>query len=85
MHKWRLDRLLFPGIVRRGNELLKYAKRQTQLRQQADQGRKDFFWYIANAKNKDGSPAYEDPREVWSEARTLMIGGMLTLSSNTCF
>ena len=56
--------------------MIKYAKQQAQLRLQADPERKDFFWFLSNAKEKDGSPSYTDSREVFSEARTLIIGGM---------
>ncbi len=76
MHRWKLDRLLFRNLVHRGSQLLLYARQQAQMRIEADQSRKDFFWYVANGENKDGSKAYDDPREVFSEARTLIIGGM---------
>jgi hypothetical protein len=70
-----LDKILFPDIVKRGSQLIKYAKQQAELRLRADQTRKDFFWYLSNAKEKDGRPSYSDPREIFSEARTLIIGG----------
>lgn len=78
MHKWRLDRLLFPGIVHRGSQLIVYARQQVQMRLQADSSRADFFSYIENAKEDDGSPAYNDPKDVFSEARTLIIGGLFS-------
>jgi hypothetical protein len=88
MHKWRLDWLLFPGIVRRGSQLILYAKQQVQMRLQADSSRSDFFSHIENAKKEDGSPAYDNPKEVFSEARTLIIGGLsavLMLTSISSF
>jgi hypothetical protein len=88
MYKWRLDRLLFPGIVRRGSLLILYARQQVQMRLQADSSRPDFFSYIENAKKEDGSPAYDNPKEVFSEARTLIIGGLsavLMLTSVSLF
>ncbi|KAF2095118.1 benzoate 4-monooxygenase cytochrome-like protein P450 [Rhizodiscina lignyota] len=81
MHKWGLDKLLFPGIVQRGSQLLIYARKQAQMRKAADPSRKDFFWYIDNAKEKNGAPAYDNPREVFSEARTLIIGGSDTTAT----
>jgi len=79
MHRWGLDKILFPEIVNRGSRLIKYAKQEGQLRLQADPNRKDIFWYLTNAKEKDGSPSYTDPAEIFSEARTLIIGGMSQL------
>ena len=79
MHKWALDRLLFPNIVKRGSQLIVYARQQAQMRMQADPSRKDFFSYIENAKESDGSPAYDNPKEVFSEARTLIIGGLFDM------
>jgi cytochrome P450 len=58
-----------------------YAKKQAELREQADPNRKDFFSYIANAKDKDGIPAYRNPREVFSEARVLIVGGAYYLQN----
>jgi hypothetical protein len=46
------------------------------MRLRADPSQPDFFSYIENAKEADGSIAYDDPKEVFSEARTLIIGGM---------
>jgi hypothetical protein len=75
MNKWGLDKLLFRDIVSRGSQLMKYAKQQAQIRLEADPNRKDFFWYITNSKEKDGNPSYTNPRDIFSEARTLIIGG----------
>ncbi|KAH0843876.1 isotrichodermin C-15 hydroxylase [Fonsecaea pedrosoi] len=77
MLRWNLDKILFPDIVRRGRQLLVYAKKQVQLRMNADQSRKDFFSYIASAENKDGTKAYADSKEVFAEARGLILGGVL--------
>lgn len=76
LNRWGLDKILFPEIVQRGSRLIKYAKQQAQIRLKADKSRKDFFWYLTNAKEKDGSPSYTDSREIFAEARTLIIGGI---------
>ncbi|OAP56057.1 hypothetical protein AYL99_09236 [Fonsecaea erecta] len=81
MLRWNLDKLLFPDIVRRGRQLLVYAKKQVQLRKNADQNRKDFFSYITNAENKDGTKAYAESREVFAEARGLIVGGSDTTAT----
>ncbi|OQU97967.1 hypothetical protein CLAIMM_03817 [Cladophialophora immunda] len=81
MLRWNLDKLLFPDIVRRGRQLLVYAKKQVQLRMSADQNRKDFFSYIANAENKDGTKAYANSIEVFAEARGLILGGSDTTAT----
>lgn len=75
MNNWGLDKILFPEIVKRGSKLLKYAKQQAEMRLSADPDRKDFFWYLSNSKEKDGSPSYTNQKEIFSEARTLIIGG----------
>jgi hypothetical protein len=76
MHKWGIDRILFPNIVRQASKLIVYAAQQVEQRMQADPNRKDFFWYIANGKDKNGDLAYKDQREIFAEARALIIGGM---------
>jgi hypothetical protein len=74
MHKWGIDQLLFTNIVQQASKLIIYAEQQSVQRMQADPNRKDFFWYIENAKDQNGASAY-DQREVFSEARQLIIGG----------
>ena len=37
--------------------------------------RKDFLYYLKNAKEGDGKPSYPDLQDVSGEARTLIIGG----------
>ena len=76
MHRWRLDRLLFPKVVQRASQLLEYAKKQVKMRMEADPSKGDFFSHIQNAKEDDGSPFYKTERQVFSEARALIIGGM---------
>lgn len=80
MNKWGLDKILFRGIVNRAGQLLKYAKQQAQIRLQADPNRKDFFWYLSNAKEKDGRPSYTNSRDIFAEARTLIVGGLSFLN-----
>ncbi|OAP54848.1 hypothetical protein AYL99_11296 [Fonsecaea erecta] len=81
VNRWGLDKIFFPDIVKRGSELIKYAKKQAEDRLKADPNRRDFFWYLSNAKEKDGRQSYSDPREIFSEARTLIIGGSDTTAT----
>jgi cytochrome P450 len=82
MHRWHLDILLFPRIVLKAIKLLKYAAQESKLRMGADANRKDFFWYLSNAKEKDGrTPSYTDESEVFSECRALLIGGSDTTAT----
>ncbi|KAJ9611126.1 hypothetical protein H2200_004309 [Cladophialophora chaetospira] len=82
MHRWHLDIVLFPRIVLKAIKLLKYAAQESKLRMQADANRKDFFWYLSNAKEKDGrTPSYTDESEIFSECRALLIGGSDTTAT----
>ncbi|KAH8812524.1 cytochrome P450 [Xylogone sp. PMI_703] len=81
LNYWGLDKVLFRAIVRRGSQLIKYAKQQSELRLEADPNRKDFFWHLSNATERDGTKSYTDRNEVFSEARTLIIGGSDTTAT----
>lgn len=78
--RWGLSRILFPDIVRRASGLMPYAKKKSEMRDQADPDRQNMYSYIANAKGDDGDPAYKDVKEVFSEARGLIVGGELLVA-----
>ena len=52
-----------------------YAKKQAEMRDQADPGQPNMYSYIANAKGNDGDPSYKNDKEVFAEARGLIVGG----------
>ena len=72
--------MLFPKLVRRARELMPYAKKQAQMRDQADPGRPNMYSYIAKAKGNDADPSYKDDKEVFAEARGLIVGGTCSLN-----
>ena len=58
-----------------GKKLMLFAQSQAQQRFQADEEKKDFLYYLFGAMNKDGSPAYSDPKDVAAETRQLIVAG----------
>ena len=72
--RFRLDRLLCPGVNSGTSDLLSFAKKQVLERSQKNEGRRDFMAYLLAAKTKEGLPAY-DPASTISEARTLIVAG----------
>jgi hypothetical protein len=59
-----------------------FAQSQAQQRSKINEEKMDFLYYLLQAKNKDGSPAYSDPKDIAAESRQLIVAGMESTSAS---
>lgn len=85
LDSWHLDRIFIPKLTRdRWNFIMnsrveanERAKERTQAGREA---KKDFFYYLLNAKDPETGKGLSTP-ELWGEANVLMIAGSDTTST----
>ncbi|KAG9239855.1 cytochrome P450 [Calycina marina] len=77
-----LNKVLFSKIYARRMEYMAFAKQQAGERTKigTDTDRKDFFYYLLNAKDPETGKGFSTP-ELWGEANLLIIAGSDTTST----
>jgi cytochrome P450 len=83
LHRWHLDRFLFPHIAAGRARYMAYSKAQAVERTQmsADKSdRKDFFYYLLKAKDPETGLGFS-MQELWGESNLLIIAGSDTTST----
>ncbi|KAL7271917.1 hypothetical protein RUND412_005300 [Rhizina undulata] len=80
LDKYRLDTWLINSINEGQNRLWKLAGRKAEERMAMKGDRKDFFYYLLNAKNPEGENPYS-MGELWAESRSLMVAGSDTTAT----
>lgn len=85
LDRWHLDQIFIRGLTRdRWNFIMKSrveANERAKERAQAGrEAKKDFFYYLLNAKDPETGNGLSTP-ELWGEANVLMIAGSDTTST----
>ncbi|KIW08650.1 uncharacterized protein PV09_00605 [Verruconis gallopava] len=82
IHNWHLDKVLFHKIAASRAQYMAYSKQQAQERTKLglDVDRKDFFYYLLNAKDPETGHGFT-PAELWGESNLLIIAGSDTTST----
>ncbi len=73
LHEWHLDKILFRKIAAGRERYMAYSKSQASERTKVglDTDRKDFFYYMLNAKDPETGHGFTPP-ELWGESNLLM-------------
>jgi len=83
IHKYHLDKILFPKIAADRAKYMQYSKslltERTSLGTSMD--RKDFFYYLLNAKDPETGQGFANA-ELWGESNLLIIAGSDTTSTS---
>ncbi|ORX95259.1 cytochrome P450 [Clohesyomyces aquaticus] len=82
IHKWHLDKILFRKIAAQRGQYMQYSKAQAMERTKlgVDVDRKDFFYYLLNAKDPETGKGFSMD-ELWGESNLLIIAGSDTTST----
>lgn len=73
LHELHLDKILFRKIAAGRERYMAYSKTQAIERTKvgSDTDRKDFFYYMLNAKDPETGKGFTTP-ELWGESNLLM-------------
>ncbi|KAH7371505.1 cytochrome P450 [Pyrenochaeta sp. MPI-SDFR-AT-0127] len=82
IHNWHLDKLFFRKIAGQRAQYMQYSKAQAMERTKlgVDVDRKDFFYYLLNAKDPETGKGFSMD-ELWGESNLLIIAGSDTTST----
>ncbi|KAL5120168.1 hypothetical protein ACEQ8H_001994 [Pleosporales sp. CAS-2024a] len=82
IHNWHLDKLFFRKIAGQRAQYMQYSKAQAMERTKLglDADRKDFFYYLLNAKDPETGAGFTMD-ELWGESNLLIIAGSDTTST----
>ncbi|KAH4902845.1 hypothetical protein HBI80_129350 [Parastagonospora nodorum] len=82
IHNWHLDKLFFRKIAGQRAQYMQYSKAQAMERTKLglDVDRKDFFYYLLNAKDPETGAGFSMD-ELWGESNLLIIAGSDTTST----
>jgi cytochrome P450 len=80
LKKFGLDRVLFRDLRARRTRFMAYSRARLQQRIQVgtDNDRRDFFYYLLNAKDPETGEGFP-MQELWGESNVLLIAGMCFL------
>jgi cytochrome P450 len=82
IHNWHLDKIFFRAIAAGRAQYMAYSKQQAMERTKlgADCDRKDFFYYLLNAKDPETGRGFTQD-ELWGESNLFIIAGSDTTST----
>ncbi|KAI9684838.1 MAG: hypothetical protein M1820_010871 [Bogoriella megaspora] len=82
LKKFGLDRILFRDLRQRRTKFMAYSRAQLQQRMKlgTDTDRRDFFYYLLNAKDPETGLGFP-VQELWGESNVLLIAGSDTTST----
>lgn len=82
IHEYHLDKALFPKIAANRARYMQYSRAQTAERTKLglDVDRKDFFYYLLNAKDPETGAGFSNA-ELWGESNLLIIAGSDTTAT----
>jgi cytochrome P450 len=82
LKKLGLDRVLFPTMRANRQRFMGYSKARLQERMRlgTDNDRRDFFYYLLNAKDPETGVGFKT-QELWGESNVLLIAGSDTTST----
>lgn len=81
LRNWKLDSLLLKELTEKRAAFAKYCMALAAQRTKAITDRKDFFYYLLNAKDSETGKGFTLP-ELWAESSLLIVAGSDT--SSTC-
>ncbi|OCK75144.1 cytochrome P450 [Lepidopterella palustris CBS 459.81] len=82
IHKYHLDKLLFPKIAATRAQYMQYSRTQAASRTKLglDIDRQDFFFHLLNARDPETGQGFSN-NELWGESNLLIIAGSDTTST----
>jgi cytochrome P450 len=82
IHNWHLDKIFFRKIAANRTQYMMYSKAQAMERTKLDSDgdRKDFFYYLLNAKDPETGRGFSKD-ELWGESNLFIIAGSDTTST----